>query len=88
MDSKVIVHGTEIVTLAKKNYTKYKSSVDRMDYYHQLGLEFRGCTLVANDFGYERNDFQDFVKIVPSAIVELGHWQQQGYTLITPNYYG
>ena len=84
MDIKVIIHGTEIVTLAKNNYKKYKTVVDRMNYYHQLGVEFRVCALAANDFGYVKKDFQDFVIIVPSAIIELGHWQQEGYALISP----
>lgn len=84
MDIKVIIHGTEIVTLAKKNYQKYKTIVDRMKYYQQLGVEFRVCGLAANDFGYQREDFQSFVKIVPSAIIEIGHWQQQGYAIIKP----
>ena len=84
MDIKVIIHGTEIVTLAKKNYQKYKTAVDRMKYYSMLGVEFRVCELAAKDFDYEAKDFQDFVKIVPSAIIEIGHWQQQGYALIKP----
>lgn len=84
MDIKVIIHGTEIVTLAKANYQKYKDSVDRMKYYSLLGVEFRVCALAANDFGYKTKDFQSFVKVVPSAIIELGHWQQQGYAIIKP----
>lgn len=84
MDIKIIIHGTEIVTLAKKNYTKYKTAVDRMKYYSMLGVEFRVCGLAAKDFGYNLKDFQSFVKVVPSAIVELGHWQQQGYAIIKP----
>lgn len=84
MDIKVIIHGTEIVTLAKKNYLKYKDAVDRMKYYQQLGVEFRVCALAANDYDYTAKDLQSFVKIVPSAIIELGHWQQQGYALIRP----
>ena len=84
MDIKVIIHGTEIVTLAKKNYQKYKTAVDRIKYYSLLGVEFRVCALAAQDFGYQRSDFQSFVKVVPSAIVELGHWQQEGYAIIKP----
>ena len=75
MDIKVIIHGNEIVTLAKKNHKKYKSAVERMEYYSMLGVEFRVCGLAAKDFGYELKDFQHFVKVVPSAIIELGHWQ-------------
>lgn len=82
MDIKVIIHGTEIVTLAKKNYAKYKDAVERMKYYHALGVEFRVCGLAAHDYSYVADDFYDFVKIVPSAIIELGHWQQEGYALI------
>lgn len=84
MDIKVIIHGTEIVTLAKKNYQKYKTAVDRIKYYSLLGVEFRVCALAAQDFGYQASDFQSFVKVVPSAIVELGHWQQEGYAIIKP----
>ena len=84
MDIKIIIHGTEIVTLAKKNYTKYKNAVERMKYYSLLGVDFRVCALAAKDFGYTIKDFQSFVKVVPSAIVELGHWQQQGYAIIKP----
>ena len=84
MDIKIIIHGTEIVTLAKKNYEKYKTAVERMKYYSLLGVEFRVCALAAKDFGYKTEDFQSFVKVVPSAIIEIGHWQQQGYAIIKP----
>ena len=84
MDIKVIIHGTEIVTLAKKNHEKYREAVERMKYYSMLGVEFRVCALAAKDFGYEMKDFQSFVKIIPSSIIEIGHWQQQGYAIIKP----
>lgn len=80
----VLIHGTEIVTLAKKNYPKYKSAVQRMRYYEQLGVEFRVCGDAADDYGYRAEDFHPFVKIIPSAIVELAHWQTQGYAIIRP----
>ncbi len=84
MDIVVVIHGTELVTVAEKNYERYKDAVDRMRYYAQLGVRFKVCALAAADFGYRVEDFQDFVEVVPSAITELGHWQQQGYALITP----
>jgi intracellular sulfur oxidation DsrE/DsrF family protein len=84
MDIVVVIHGTELVTVATKNYQKYKDAVDRMRYYAQLGVRFRVCNLAAHDFGYTADDFQDFIDVVPSAITELGYWQQQGYALITP----
>lgn len=84
MDIKVIIHGTEIVTVAAHNEKKYQDAVDRMRYYAQLGVEFRVCGLAAEDYGYRLEDFQDFIVVTPSAITELAHWQQQGYALITP----
>ena len=84
MEIKVIIHGTEIVTLAKKNYEKYKNAVERMRYYAEFGVEFRICGIAADDYGYRPQDFYDFVKVTPSAITELAHWQRQGYALIQP----
>ena len=84
MDIKVVIHGAEIVTVAKKNYSKYKNAVDRMRYYASLGVEFKVCGLAAQDFEYELQDFQEFIEIVPSAFTELVHWQQQGYAVIRP----
>jgi len=82
---KVVIHGTEIVTVAKHNYDKYKDVVERMKYYASLGVDFLVCGLAANDYGYKSSDFHDFVTVVPSAINELAHWQMLGYALITPN---
>lgn len=84
MDIKVVIHGTEIVTLAKKNYERYRDQVERMRYYETLGVEFKVCGLAADDFGYAVEDFQPFVDVVPSAFTELVHWQQKGYALIIP----
>lgn len=80
----VVIHGTEIVALARHNYEKYRDSVERMRYYASLGVKFRVCGLAANDFGYDSDTFYDFVEIVPSAMVEIAHLQQQGYGLVIP----
>lgn len=84
MDIVVIIHGTEIVTVTKNNYEKYKDAAERMRYYASLGVSFRVCGLAAEDYGYKDKDFLEFIEIAPSAITELSHWQQQGYALITP----
>jgi len=80
----VVIHGTEIVTVAKKNEAKYQDAVDRMRYYADLGVTFKVCGQAAEDYGYALKDFQDFIEVVPNAITELAHWQQQGYALIIP----
>jgi len=84
MDIVVVIHGMEIVTVANKNYERYKAAVDRMRYFSELGVKFKVCGLAAGDYGYSVNDFQDYIEVVPSAINELVHWQQQGYALIKP----
>lgn len=84
LDVKVVLHGAEIVTLARKNYEKYKTVVERMRYYAELGVEFKVCANSAHDYGYNPEDFQDFVQIVPNAITEIIHWQMQGYGLVIP----
>jgi intracellular sulfur oxidation DsrE/DsrF family protein len=84
LDLVVVIHGTEIVTVARKNYEKYQDLVERMRYYASLGVSFKVCGLAAHDYGYEPTDFYEFVDVVPSAITELAHWQLQGYALITP----
>ena len=80
----VVLHGTELVTVAKKNEAKYEEVVQRMRYYAQQGVKFKVCGLALQDFGYTRADLQPFVEVTPSAMTELVHWQNQGYGLITP----
>ena len=84
MQTVVIIHGTEIVTVAEKNYPRYRDAVERMRYYAALGVKFKVCGLAAGDYGYTISDFYEFIEVVPSAITELAHWQQQGYALIAP----
>lgn len=81
---KVVLHGTELVTVAKKNEAKYRDVVERMRYYADLGIEFKVCGLAMHDYGYTLKDLQDFVQVVPSAPVELVHWQNQGYAVVAP----
>jgi uncharacterized protein len=84
MEILVVIHGTEIVTVAKKNEAKYQEAVDRMRSYADLGVKFKVCGQAAEDFGYSVKDFQEFIDVVPNAMTELAHWQQQGYALIIP----
>lgn len=84
LDVKVVLHGAEVVTLAKKNFEKYREVVERMKYYAEFGVEFKVCANSAHDFGYTPEDFHDFVQIVPNAITEIVHWQMQGYGLVIP----
>jgi uncharacterized protein len=80
----VVLHGTELVTVAKKNEAKFEEVVERMRYYAEQGVKFKVCGLALQDFGYTLADMQPFVEVTPSAMTELVHWQSQGYGLITP----
>ena len=80
----VLLHGTEIVTLAKKNEARYSEVVQRMRYYASMGVKFKVCGLALQEYQYTANDMHDFVEVTPSAITELMHWQNRGYALITP----
>ncbi len=80
----VLMHGTEIVTLARKNEERYAEVVQRMRYYANMGVKFKVCGLALQDFRYTAEDLHDFVEVTPSALTELMHWQNQGYALITP----
>jgi intracellular sulfur oxidation DsrE/DsrF family protein len=80
----VLLHGTELVTVAKKNEAKYEEIVQRMRYYADQGVKFKVCGLALQDFGYTLADMQPFIEVTPSAMTELVHWQNQGYGLITP----
>ena len=80
----VLMHGTEIVTLARKNEGRYTELVQRMRYYADIGVKFKVCGLALQDYQYTATDIQSFVEVIPSAITELMHWQNRGYALITP----
>lgn len=81
----IVIHGTEIVTVARKNYARYKDVVERMRYYASFGVKFRVCGVNADEYGYDSDDFYDFVEVVPTAMAELAYWQQKGYALIKPD---
>lgn len=78
----VLMHGAEIVTLARKNEARYHDVVQRMRYYAEMGVKFRVCGQSMHDYGYTPADLYDFVEVAPSALTELMYWQNQGYALI------
>jgi len=80
----IVLHGMELVALAKKNYETYSDAVERMRYYAELGVKFKVCGLALADYDYGAADLYEFAEVVPSAITELAHWQLKGYALITP----
>ena len=80
----VVMHGAEMVTLARKNEERYHEVVQRMRYYADMGVKFKVCGLSLQDYQYSAEDLYDFVEVSPSALTELVHWQNRGYALIIP----
>ena len=85
IDIVVVIHGTEITTLVKKNREKYRDIWDRVEGMTMYGVKFKVCSMAAEQiYGYKPEDFPEFIEFVPSAITELLHWQQKGYALLIP----
>ncbi len=85
LDIVVVIHGTEITTLVKKNREKYRDVWERMEGMAMYGVKFKVCGMAAEQlYGYTREDFPPFVDLVPSAITEILHWQLKGYALLIP----
>ncbi len=85
IDVVVVIHGTEITTLARKNRERYKDVWERMEGMTMYGVRFRVCSIaVEKVYGYSGEELAPFVELVPSAIPELLHWQQKGYALLIP----
>ncbi len=88
IDIVVIIHGTEITTLVKKNREKYRDIWDRIESMEMYGVKFKVCSMAASlIYGYKPEDFPPFVELVPSAITELLYWQHKGYALLIPRVY-
>jgi len=85
LDIVVVIHGTEITTLVKKNRERYADVWERMEGMAMYGVKFKVCGMAAEQlYGYTKEDFPSFVELVPSAITELLYWQQKGYALLIP----
>lgn len=81
-DSKVVIvlHGDEIPFFAIKNLAKHRDLMQRAQSATQAGIiEFRMCRIAAKGHGFEPEDIQGFVTMVPMADAEIVRLQQEGY---------
>jgi uncharacterized protein len=78
----VVSHGSELVVFAKRNYAKYKETVDRAASLAQQGVRFEICRGAAAALNFVPEDFHGFATVVPSGPYALTYWQMQGYGLI------
>ena len=78
----VVSHGPELVVFAKRNYAKYKETVDRAASLAQQGVRFEICRGAAAALNFVPEDFHGFATVVPSGPYALTYWQMKGYGLI------
>ncbi len=78
----VVSHGPELVVFAKRNYAKYKETVDRAASLAQQGVRFEICRGAAAALNFVPEDFHGFATVVPSGPYALSYWQMKGYGLI------
>lgn len=78
----VVSHGPEVVLWAKKNYAKYKDIVDRAASLTKQGARFEVCRNDAAALGFNPDDLDGFVTVVPTGAYALTYWQNKGYAYI------
>lgn len=77
----VISHGPEVVVFAKKNYAKYKETVDRAASLTKQGVRFEICRNAAAAQGFKPEDLHGFVDVTPAGPYALAYYQAKGYTM-------
>lgn len=77
----MVLHGDEIPFFAVKNTARYHDLMVRAQSLTVGGvIEFRMCRVAAKGHGFEPEDIQGFVKVVPMADAEIVRLQQEeGY---------
>lgn len=77
----LVLHGNEINFFARKDFKRYEALMRRAQSL-TVGttIEFRMCRIAARAHGYEPEDIQGFVTMVPMADAEIVRLQtEQGY---------
>lgn len=86
-DIKIVVvsQGREIPFFTLKSRMEHPDVYERLESLSLYGVKFKVCRIAAEQlYGLSDRDFYPFVELVPSAIVEIAHWQQEGYALVIP----
>ncbi len=67
----VVLHGAEIRAFAKENYEKYQAVIDQLADLSKSGVEFRMCNNAMHAAGFEANDIDGFITVIPAGFVEI-----------------
>lgn len=74
----LVLHGSEIDFFAIKNYQKYKALMQRaQSLVEGEVLKIRMCRIAAQGHGYEAEDIQGFVEMIPMGDAEIIRLQNE-----------
>jgi uncharacterized protein len=78
----VVLHGTEIRAFAKENYEKYQGVIDNLAALSKEGVEFRMCNNAMHAAGFQAEDIDGFITVIPAGFAEVIDLQRKGYKVI------
>ncbi len=83
----IVAHGNEIHALSRQNRTAFPEVYDTLKELNAAGVKIAVCRNAAIARGYKIEDFYDLVTVVPSAVIEIPKWENDGYAYIYLNAY-
>ncbi|MEN8175929.1 MAG: DsrE family protein [Pseudomonadota bacterium] len=76
----VVAHGDELHAFSRLNRAAFPEMYDIMKGLADQGVEFHVCRNAARARGYKATDFYDVATVVPAAVIDIAHLQNQGYS--------
>ncbi len=78
----IVLHGLELNLFRKKNYSKYKSIVEKARQLDQQNLiDIKACQTVMRNLQIDQSELPDFIEQVPLAPVEIDRLEREkGFT--------
>ena len=88
-DSRIVIvpHGNEVHALSRLNRAAFPEVYDALKELSEAGVKVTLCRNAGAARGYKVGDFYDLVTVVPSAVIEIPKWENQGYAYIYLNGY-
>lgn len=83
----IVAHGNEVHALARANRTAFPDVYDALKELTAAGVKVALCRNAGIARGYKVEDFYDLVTVVPSAVIEIPKWENEGYAYIYLNGY-
>jgi intracellular sulfur oxidation DsrE/DsrF family protein len=83
----IVAHGNEVHALARLNRAAFAEVYDTIKELSSAGVKITLCRNAALARGYKVEDFYDLVTVIPSAVIEIPKWENDGYAYIYLNAY-